>query len=187
MSLASGTTLPIGVIVLREEIDNAWQPVVWQPVSVFLHAAPVESWRELRRDARRVHYHAATLPLELHRKETASYIANLGSGRPSVYVVARDQPEDGERPIRIHLATASPFEVQAYGATEGERVHELDMPSALVELVAAFVGSHHVEETFLKRQRSPHDKGQEHLFGQEPLVTLRERMRRRSANEGQNG
>lgn len=187
MSLANGTIVPVGVVVAREEIGNEWQPVVWRPVSVFLHAEPVAGWRELRRDARLVHYHAATLPLELHRKETASYIANLTNERPSVYVVVRDAPEDGARPIRIHLVTASPFEVQAYGAAEGERVYDLDMPAALAALVAAFVAEHHVEERFVKRKRSPHDAGQEHIFGQEPLVTVRERMLRRAGKVERDG
>src|SRR5262245_23139054 len=73
-------SIPLGVVIAHERIDHPWQEYAWRPVSVFLNAPEIGDWRELRRDATATHYHAATLPLELHPKETIGYVANLDAG-----------------------------------------------------------------------------------------------------------
>lgn len=171
-------SIPLGVVIAREKIDHPWQEYLWRPVAVFLNAPQAPPWRELRRDPAFVHYHAATLPLELHPKETAGYRANLIDGGPSVYVVLREKGEGAEPPIEVALVTASPHEAEAYGHGDGETVGAVAMPEAVVELMAEFVAEHHVEEVFVKRQRQKHHKAEEHQFGQEPLDVLRQRMRR---------
>src|SRR5690606_37958427 len=70
-------SMPLGVVVERREIDNRWQPFAWKAVAVIPGAPPVEAWRELERGERFVRWHAATLPLELHRAETEAYCVNL--------------------------------------------------------------------------------------------------------------
>lgn len=170
-------SIPVGVVIAHDKIDHPWQEYAWRAVSVFLNAPEVSEWRELRRGPTFVHYHAATLPLELHPKETAGYQANLGEATPSVYVVLRDRPERGSQPIEVHMVTASPHEAEAYGHTSEETIASVTMPEALAELMAAFVAEHHVEEPFIKRQRQKHHRPEEHKFGQEPIEVLRERMR----------
>jgi len=174
-------SIPLGVVIARERIDSPWQDHIWRPVSVFLGAPEVgEAWRELRRDAASVHYHAATLPLELHPKDTAGYKANLAEDTPSVYVVLRRVGE-GDRPVQVALVTASAHEAEAYGQIEEETVGSVAMPGPLAELVAEFVAQHHVEEPFVKRQRQKHHRPEEHQFGQEPIEELRRRRRQREA------
>lgn len=168
-------SIPLGVVVARERIDHPWQDYRWRPVSVFLDAPPVEGWRELRRGAGFVHYHAATLLLDLHRKETTSYQVNLANGLPSVYVVLREREGESETPMEVHLVTASPFEAQAYDGSGFEIVERVEMPDRLVALVERFIAEHHVEESFAKRQRARHHVEEEHKFGQEPVFVLRER------------
>ena len=80
--------------------------------------------------------------------------------------------------------TASPFDVQAYGATQDEIVGRVAMPEALVKVVTAFIETHHVEETFRKRQRRPHLDEEVRQFGQEPVHVLRDRMRRAGRDPG---
>ena len=87
---AAQTVHRVGRGIARERIDHPWQEYAWRPVSVFLNAPEVSEWRELRRDAASTYYHAATLPLELHAKDTMGYVANLNDGEPSVYVVLRE-------------------------------------------------------------------------------------------------
>ncbi len=177
--------IPLGVIVAREAIDHPWQDHIWKPVSVFLDAPPVDGWRMLRQEPGREHYHIATMPLELHRKETAGYKVNLSNGVPSVYVVLREGSGDGgDRPIHCHLLTASPFDVEAYGATPDDMVGRVAMPDLLVELVDAFISAHHVEEPFVKRARVRYEIEDEHKFGQEPVHLLRDRMRRAGHEPG---
>lgn len=175
--MASASSLiPIGVVVAREHIGHPWQAYRWRPVSVFLDAPIISSWRELRKDGKNILYHAATLNLELHRKETTAYQVNLANGEPSVYVVLREDPDaGGDWPIDVHLVTVSPFEAQSHGDVGFDSVEGVAMPERLVDFVRQFIDLHHQEETFYKRKRQPHVRADEYKFGQEPLVSLRER------------
>lgn len=169
-------TIPVGVIVARERIDHPWQDYRWRPVAVFLDPPACQRWVEVARGATYVHYHAATLEIELHRKETTSYQVNLANGAPSVYVVLCEGDGSESQPMRVHLATVSPFEAQAYDGSGFEIVERVPMPEPLIAEVQRFISEHHVAEAFTKRQRQRHHVEDEHKFGQEPLVALRQRM-----------
>ena len=174
-------SIPLGVVVAREKIDNPWQDYIWRPVGVFLDAAPDAEWRELRKGEGFVHYHAATVTLELHRKEAAGYKENLDNcEQPSIYVVLREEdPEvESEWPVEVHLVTASPFDVEAYGDGGTEIIEPVAMPGELIELVRAFIDEHFVDEPFIKRKRGKYHRKEDHHFGKEPIVELRERMNR---------
>ena len=163
-------TLQIGVIVAREALDNPWQDHRWRVVDVILDAPPVVDWREMGRVGDTMLYHAATLPLELHRKETPAYRQNLESGEPAVWIVLRQDPSSsGHRPIEVHAVSASPHDVQAYGESELEAIQCVPMPAPLLALVEHFLSLHHVDEPFVKRQRARHHKPQEEKFGQQPI------------------
>lgn len=173
--MPQATVFPVGVVIERRQIDSPWQDHVWRPVSVVPGAPPVTEWKELLRGEGWAHYLAATLPLELHRKETAAYKHNLESGHPALYVVLRQQPE-GDRPVEVHLVTASPYEAEAYLASGDEIVEPVAMPEPLAEWLAAFVEEHHVEEVFRKRQRDKINPD-EHKFGKEPIFVTGQRLR----------
>jgi hypothetical protein len=179
-------TVTLGVVIARERVDNPWQDHVWRPVSVFLNAPEIDDWRELRRDDASAHYHAATLPLELHAKDTLGYSANLAEEAPAVWVVLR-QGGAGDKPVHVALLTASPHEAEAYGHGSEEQVDTVAMPGPLVDLLQAFVAEHHVEEPFVKRQRQKHHRDEDHKFGQEPVDVLRQRQggTRREPGAGQ--
>lgn len=170
--------IPLGVVVARERISHPWQEYRWRPVSVFLDAPPVDEWRKLRGDPDQELYHAATLPLELHGKETTSYRVNLANGEPSIYVVTRDDPDpSGKHPIDVHHVTASPFEAQSFGTMGLDTVESVTMPDRLLAIVEDFIETHHVEERFQKGQREPQAAAEEYQFGKEPIFALRERRR----------
>jgi hypothetical protein len=175
-------TVPLGIVMAKESVDSPWEDHIWRAEGVFLNAPQVTAWRELYRNATNVHYHVATLPLELHPKETAGYLANLEGDRPTVYVVWRRKLFSEDTPIEAALVLASAHEAEAYGQVEEERVGAVAMPEALVELMSAFIDEHHVEEKFIKRQRQRHHREEEHSFGQEPLDVLRRRIAERQAN-----
>ncbi len=183
--MSHAVTIEVGVVVAREKIDHPWQDYRWRAVSVFLDAPAKADWRELRRGPGFIHYHAATLPLVLHRKETTGYRVNLANGVPSIYVVLREDPTASD-PVQVHLVSASPFEVQAYGESGMETVERVAMPERLVAVVQAFVDEHHVEEPFVKRQRQRFaDEGEQ--FGQEPIFVLRERLQAGARRAGGGG
>lgn len=181
----SSISVPLGVVVAREKIDHPWQDYIWRPVSVFLHPPEFSGWREMRRDDKIVYYHAATLPLELHRKEVEAYKVNLETGEPAIYLIMREDPAASpEWPVSVHTVTASPYDAQVYGESGMESIRQVPMPEPLIELLREMVAVHHVEEPFIKRQRERYEVEEEYRFGQEPIFVLRERMRAKRSNGG---
>ncbi|MGD9669629.1 MAG: DUF3305 domain-containing protein [Hyphomicrobiaceae bacterium] len=181
--MAIEQSIALGVVVAREKIDHPWQEYRWRAVSVFLDPPEKANWRQLVQDIGVSQFHAATIPLVLHRKETMSYRVNLANGEPSIYVVLREEVDpDADHPVSVHAVTASPFEAQSYGDLAFDSVDRVAMPERLLAMVVAFVGEHPTEEKFVKRQRQPHmGSEEEHRFGQEPIVMLRERMAARQS------
>jgi Protein of unknown function (DUF3305) len=147
--------MPLGVVVERRELDNRWQTHSWRPVAVIPGAPPIDAWRELARGDRFVRWHAATLPLELHRTETEAYRVNLSGRSPAIYVVLRKvgpSERTAGNDIAPFLVTASPYEAEGY--LEGEDLVEAaPMPEGLTAWVQAFIQRHHVDEPFVKRKR----------------------------------
>jgi hypothetical protein len=164
-------TMPLGVVVERRELDNRWQKVSWRPVAVIPGAAPLEDWRELARGDRWVRYHMATLPLELHRKETLAYKTNLASQRPMVFVILRTtSAAPPERKMAVFKVTASPFEAQDYLDSGDDLIEGVAMPEGLIAWVDAFCDRHHVDEPFKKRKRQD-AKAKDEPFSARPPIT----------------
>lgn len=162
-------TIPVGVVLERRRLDNPWQDYSWNAVSVFVGAPEVTEWKLLEKAEGVERYHAATLPLTLHRKETEAYKVNL-SGKPSVYVVLRDNDDPDSPYDRVpFLATASAYESQDYLDSGEEIVDAVPMPDGLVGWVRDFCDTHHEEEVFVKRKRSDHRKEQD-KFARRPAV-----------------
>ena len=115
-------------------------------------------------------YHAATLLLELFRKETESYIVNLTDGMPRLYVVLREDDEGtSEHDYVPFLVTASPHEAQDYLDSGEEIVEGIPMPPGVFEWLQAFVDFHHVEEKFVKRKRDKAKRGDDAFSARPPV------------------
>ena len=96
--------MPVGVVMRRSPGVTRWIAHVWTLAGI-VPRAPAADWRMTRTDGDVIEYHAATLTLQLHRKDTDSLVQNLTSQVPSVWVGLRG----GGRPDPV-LVTASPFE-----------------------------------------------------------------------------
>jgi hypothetical protein len=142
--------MALGVVVERRELDNRWQRWAWKPVALIPGSPPVTAWRELVRGERFVRWHAATLPLELHRTETEGYRANLSGKVPAIYVVLREQ-SGGAHEYAPVVVTASPYEAAGYAE---DLVEPVPMPAGLIAWVQDFVDRHHVDQPFEKRKRN---------------------------------
>ena len=150
-------SLSLGVVIERREIDNPWQEHVWAPVSVIPGAPEIEEWRVLRQGEGWIQYHAGTLEIELHRKETDGYRQNLSQHPPMVYVVLRQGEEEGDHDVEPFLVTACPNEALDYLDSGEEIVEGVPMPDDIVAWVRDFVDEHHVEVPLKKRKRKPYD------------------------------
>lgn len=149
-------SMAVGVVLERRPLDNPWQDAEWRAVAVVPGAPAVDAWRQLDGDGRIVRFHAATLPLELFRKETEAYRYNLSLDPPTVYVVLRES-EEAEHGIAVCEITASPYEAQVFLDAEENMVEPVPMPEAIRAWVAAFVERYHVDEPVYKRTRTSHD------------------------------
>ena len=146
-------SMALGVVVERRQIDNPWQDYQWSSVAVIPGAPPVEEWRQMQEGEGWVHYHVATLPLELFRRETEGYKQNLSNEIPVIYVVLRQGEEAEESEIEASLVTVCPFEAQDYLDSGDDLVDRVAMPESVMAWVATFVEKHHVHEPFHKRKR----------------------------------
>jgi len=175
--MTAAFSIPVGVVIAREDIDSPWQEHVWRPIGVLPGAPSIDEWTELRRGDGWVHYHAQTVTLELFRKETDSYKFNLEGREPVVYIVLSDDEDDeDDRPLGVHMVTVCPYEAADYLDSGEQIVEPVAMPPELFALVNDFVEQHHREEKFKKRKRLE-VKQEEHKFGQEPIFEMRKRMK----------
>ncbi|MEE8123491.1 MAG: DUF3305 domain-containing protein [Alphaproteobacteria bacterium] len=82
--MAVSECMPVGVVLERRDLDNPWQSYTWHAVAVIPGAPEVDEWRVLAKAPGWVRYHAGTLTLEIHRKETEGYRLNLVTTQPKV-------------------------------------------------------------------------------------------------------
>lgn len=146
--------MPLGVVLRRLPGVTRWAKWTWRAVSV-LPGAPPAHWQVLREEDGAVEFHAATLPLVLHRSDTEAYLHELAARVPSVYVILRQnsEPRDGHT-LDVVLVTASPYEGQDYADSGEEIVERVPMPASIVAWVREFVERHHEPSEFVKRKRS---------------------------------
>ena len=150
--------LAIGVVIRKQPGATRWARWIWQPVAVLPGAGPAD-WHEMRRDGDAVEYHAATVVLEVHRKETEGYRVALSNDPPSVYVILRPNEDPAaERDVDVFKVTASAFEAQDYLDSGEEIIEAVPMPPELIAWLSAFVDRHHVDEEFIKRKRRRWDE-----------------------------
>ena len=142
--------MPLGIVIRRVPGVTRWARHVWR-VSAVLPGAGDAAWKELRREGDTVEFHAATVPLELFRTDTEAYMHGLSAKVPSIYVVMRES--EGDEPLNVLLATASPYEAQDYADTGEELVEKVPMPEGLIAWIRAFAEKHHEDEVFVKRRR----------------------------------
>lgn len=145
-------TMPLGVILERRPIEHAWATWSWRAIAVIPGATQIDSPRTLVRDEAAARFHAVTLDLGLHRKETEGYRVNLSQPQPQIYVGLRPGDTDDDMPSPF-VVTVCPFEAEDYEIGGDERVDAVPMPQEVAALVGHFVDAHHVEEPFVKRKR----------------------------------
>jgi len=153
-------TMPVGVVLERRRGSTPWQDWAWRPVAVIPGAPEVEgAWRLLREGDDWAHFHAATLPLELHRSDTDGYRLNLSQEPPRLWIVLRSDEGGEPGTVLPFFVTASAHECEAYQVSGQEIVESVPMPPEVMALVRDFVEQHHVDVPFEKRERKRHTPG----------------------------
>ena len=154
MSAAPRTlTMPLGVVLARRPGVTRWASHSWRAVAV-LPGAAAANWQLLRQEGEVQEYHAATLPLELHRADVEGYNVSLAMDPPSVFVILRpDEEPESKQDIFVQAVTASAYEAQDYTDSGEETVEAVPMPEGLVAWIRDFVAAHFHDEPFIKRKR----------------------------------
>lgn len=164
---AAQLTMALGVVLERRSSNNQWIDFEWRVTSVLPGAAEIDNWLELGRgtddNGDWVQYHAATLPLEIFRRETEGYKFNLTLEQPSIFVVLRnnEDEEDNEHDVSPFLVTACPYEAQDYLDSGEEIVDSVPMPLSVMAWLDEYIEYHYVEEPFKKRKRKAFDPRKE--------------------------
>ncbi|MCS6878326.1 MAG: DUF3305 domain-containing protein [Geminicoccaceae bacterium] len=154
---AARAVLELGIVVERRKGSTRWAEWIWRPVEVVPGVPASRTWRRLVEGDGWVRWLAGTLPLVLHRAETADYRVALSAEPPQLYVVLRANEDDPEFPWKPFLLTASPFEAQVYAEPGDAIVEAVPMPEPVVAFVQEFVDRHHKDVPFLKRRRKRAD------------------------------
>lgn len=146
---------PVGVIVERKEYGNGWGSVLWRPSGIVPGGPTVTQWRLLNAEGPSARYYAGRFTMRLYPGDTEAYRANLAENNPSVFIVLRrfadtDHPGD----VRPVLVTAAQYEAELYLDGGEDIVEPVPMPRLLSACMEQFVELHHVEQPFIKRQRT---------------------------------
>jgi hypothetical protein len=151
------TRMTVGIVLERRAIDHPWRKWRWRVVEIVTGLADGRQWRLLLESAGWARFAIGGQELELHRKATADYKLALSASPPQLYVVLR--ATEGEPvPYRPFLATASPWEAQAYQDSGEDLIDAVPMPEPVAAWIEEFVERHHVDEPFFKRKRQGADK-----------------------------
>ncbi len=162
-------TLMLGIVVEKRASTHPWAKWTWKPTAVFMDAEEDVHWKELVREENFIQYHAATLPLNLHRKETEALRLNLMLDQPELYVILQENDDHtSEFDFEPKLVTASSYDAQDYLDTGDDIIEKVAMPETVAAIVQAFVEQHHVEEEFKKRKRDRLNV-EEQKFGKSPI------------------
>jgi Protein of unknown function (DUF3305) len=141
----------VGVVVERRKARSPWLDFLWRPVSVLFGTPSATPWTLIGEEGDATTFYAGEAAIELHRTETTNYRDNLASGAPALWVALC--PVASERPYEVLAVTADPAEGEALTDAGSNLVEAVSMPPDVVEAVIQFVAQHHVERTFVKRQR----------------------------------
>ena len=162
-------SIALGIVVEKRKSSHPWADWSWKPVAVICNPPDDQPWSEMVSGDGYIQFHAATLQLVLHRKETEALKLNLMLDQPELYVILRNSEDlEADFPYEPHLVTASSFDAQDYTDAGDDIVEKVVMPEPIAAFVQAFVEEHHVEEEFIKRRRDRLNV-EEQKFGKSPI------------------
>lgn len=175
--LPKAVSLPLTVLVERQEVDHPWLDARWRPVAVEAGQSANAPWTEIGHSDRAVRYDAGTHALELHRSDADAYFENRTSRNPSVFVVlTRGQGSGLPGPYKVRLISASGYALQDYLGADEDIIEPVPMPAEVVRFVDAFLAEHHKPAPFKKRKRDK-VRPEEHKFGKQPIFEDKDRRR----------
>ncbi len=144
-------TLAVGVIAEKRKSESIWIDHTWSAFAVVPDFPEAARMTLIDRNGDGERYYIGASTVTLASAETANYRDNLTSGAAKLWVVMREQPEDGS--LDLVAVTADPSEGEGFTESGSNIVDTVPMAPEIAAFVAAFVDEHHVEREFFKRKR----------------------------------
>jgi hypothetical protein len=148
-------TIAVGIVVERSKGAGPWTDFLWRPLNALSGVPDTQPWTKLSDDGERVTFYAGAADVELYRSEAGNYRENLLVETPLLWVALR--PSESDPPYTLAGVTADPAEGESWAGLDNDLVDTVAMPTAVEDVVAAFVSEHYVEQTFRKRKRDRAD------------------------------
>lgn len=147
----------IGVVVERHAIESRWASHRWHPGSVLLEAPDAAPWTKLSEAGAVARFYAGPATITLVPSESESYLYNLESREPQVWIILRPREAGADgRDVDLASVTVAAGEAEALAGGIEIVVESVPMPAEIAEWVADFVHAHPAAATSFKRKRSPH-------------------------------
>jgi len=147
----------IGVVVERHALASRWATHRWHPGAVLLEVPDAAPWTKLSEDRGIARFYAGPATLTLVPSETESYLYNLTSPAPQLWVVLRpNAPDAAGRDVELEAVTAAVGEAEVLAGSGDLVVEAVPMPQELIEWVAGFARDHPVAAAVFKRKRNRH-------------------------------
>lgn len=159
--------LNAAVVMLRERIDNRWQPWRWSLADVVPHEDGFGTVpRRLFKSATEERWLHPGFKVELHIGDAEGYYLNVTTERPCFWVVWRmeEQAAVADEPMAVpNIVTVSYHDAGRWLDAQ-ETVEQIAMPASVARWLQEFVEQHHVLEA-KRRQRPQSFKTLQDRFG----------------------
>ena len=146
--------IEVGVIVERRKLRSPWADYSWAPRTVLAGAPALPAGTPIIDEEERSLYYAGPYRLHLDSSETTHYRNNLGSGRPMLWVAIRQL---GELECEVIGVTADPYRGEAMTEGLDAVVEAVPMPANVLSIIDVFCQAFHIEQPFIKRERTRAD------------------------------
>lgn len=147
----------IGVVVERHALQSRWATHRWHPGAVLLEVPEAAPWTKLSEEGAVARYYAGAATITLVPSEAESYLYNLASSVPQIWIVLHPVEVPGEGPdVELDGVTVAAGEAEVLAGGTDLVVESVPMPREIAEWVASFVAEHPVAPQQFKRKRSKH-------------------------------
>lgn len=147
----------IGVVVERHALESRWATHRWHPGAVLLEVPEAAPWTKLSEEGAVARYYAGPATITLVPSESESYLYNLTSRTPQVWVILRPcAPAADGRDVELVSVTVAAGEAEVLAGGAELVVEAVPMPAEIAAWAAAFVAEHPSAPTRFKRKRSRH-------------------------------
>ncbi len=147
----------VGVVVERHALQGPWAAHRWLPGAVLLDVPETAPWTKLAEEGDVTRYYAGPATITLVPSEAESYLYNLASAVPQVWIVLRAAEAPAEGPdVELDGVTVAAGEAEVLAGSTDLVVESVPMPQEIAEWVAGFVADHPVAPQRFKRKRSAH-------------------------------